>query len=109
MPLLVQPGQLLFPNDGLAQIEVESVCETAICSRVRVGGELRWPEGWNAPGLDLGSGAFTEQDRACLKGAAGLKREIISQFFVQRAADIDAVGQAAADLAYRSMGIAEIE
>ena len=109
LPRLVRPGQWLFLNDGLVQIEVVEVAGDRIMGRVRVGGELRSRKGLNVPGLDLGGSAFTEQDRACLEAAAGLGIEIVSQSFVQRAADVRAVRAAARALGYEPMVIAKIE
>lgn len=109
LPHLVRPGQLLFLNDGLVQIEVESVVGREIRGRVRVGGELRSRKGLNVPGLDLGPSAFTELDRACLKVAAELGLDMISQSFVQRAQDVHAVREAARGLGYDPMVIAKIE
>lgn len=109
LPRLVRPGQWIYLNDGLVQLEVEEVRGVEIVGRVRVGGELRSRKGLNVPGVDLGRAAFTEQDRACLAVAARLGMEMVSQSFVQRAEDLRAVRAAAGAMGYRPMLIAKIE
>lgn len=109
LPRVVQPGQRLYLNDGLVQIEVERVEPTMIHGRVRVGGELRSHKGLNLPGVDLGLCAFTERDRLCLQQAWQLGIEIVSQSFVQRAADVHAVRETAMAWGYQPMVIAKME
>ena len=109
LPRVVRPGQMLYLNDGLVQIEVERVEPTTVHGRVRVGGELRSRKGLNVPGVDLGLSAFTERDRTCLQQAWQLGIEIVSQSFVQRAADVTAVREAARAWGYQPMVIAKIE
>ncbi len=54
LPQAVKPGDTLFLNDGLIQLEVVSVGKTDVTCRVVVGGELRSRKGLNLPGIDLG-------------------------------------------------------
>ena len=61
-----------------------------------VGGELRSRKGLNLPGIDLGISAFTDRDRECLKFALEHGVDAVSQSFVESAADIEAVREAAA-------------
>ena len=70
LPQAVKPGDALFLNDGIIQLEVVSVAGNDVACRVVVGGELRSRKGLNLPGIDLGIGAFTERDHECLKFAA---------------------------------------
>jgi pyruvate kinase len=66
LPQVVKPGDRFFLNDGLVQLQVERVAGDDVHCAVAVGGELRSRKGLNLPGIDLGIGAFTEHDRACL-------------------------------------------
>ena len=50
--------------------------------RVKAGGELRSHKGVNFPGIDLGISAFTEDDYECLKLAAAMNLDGVSQSFV---------------------------
>ena len=54
LPQVVKPGDQLFLNDGIIQLEVERVDGRDVRCRVVVGGELRSRKGLNLPGIDLG-------------------------------------------------------
>ncbi len=95
LPQVVKPGDKLFLNDGIIELEVESVAGSDVHCRVRTGGELRSRKGLNLPAIDLGISAFTERDRACLKFALAHGVDAVSQSFVESAADIQAVREAA--------------
>ncbi len=109
LPRAVKPGDALFLNDGIIQIEVVSVAGNDVACRVVVGGELRSRKGLNLPGINLGIGAFTERDHDCLKFAAKEGLDAVSQSFVESGADIRAVRQAAEALDYHPLIIAKIE
>ena len=109
LPSVVKPGDRLFLNDGLVQLLVERVNGPDVECRVAVGGELRSRKGLNLPGIDLGISAFTDHDRACLAFALAQGVDAVSQSFVETAADIHAVREAAAALGHRPFVIAKIE
>lgn len=109
LPRVVEHGATLYLNDGLIQLEVENVEGNGVRCRVVVGGELRSRKGLNLPGIDLGISAFTAHDRDCMKFALENGVDAISQSFVNGAADIKAVRDAAADLGYQPFIIAKIE
>ena len=109
LPRVVKPGDVLFINDGLIQVEVESVEGELVHTRVLVGGALRSRKGLNLPGIDLGISAFTEHDRACMQYALEHGVDAISQSFVNSAADIQAVRAAAASMGFQPFIIAKIE
>ncbi len=97
LPKAVKPGDRLFLNDGYIQIEVTEVEGAEVRCKVIVGGQLRSRKGLNLPGIDLGISAFTDHDRECLKFALENGVDAVSQSFVETAADITAVRQAAAE------------
>ena len=109
LPQVVKSGDRLYLNDGLIQLEVAKVTGTDVECRVLVGGELRSKKGLNLPGIDLGIGAFTEQDHRWLAFAKDQGLDSISQSFVEGAADIAAVREAAAQLDFHPFIIAKIE
>jgi pyruvate kinase len=109
LPQVVKPGDRLFLNDGLVQLLVEGVAGRDVHCRVAVGGELRSRKGLNLPGIDLGIGAFTDHDRACLEFALAHGVDAVSQSFVETAADIAAVRAAATALGRQPFVIAKIE
>jgi pyruvate kinase len=109
LPQAVKKGDTLFLNDGYIQLEVTSVNGKDVICRVRVGGELRSRKGLNLPGIDLGISAFTDRDRECLRFAMENGVDAVSQSFVESAADIEAVRNAAAELGHHPFVIAKIE
>jgi pyruvate kinase len=109
LPRVVKPGDRIFLNDGLVQLRVEGVAGNDVKCIVLVGGELRSRKGLNLPGVDLGISAFTENDRACLEFALQHGVDAVSQSFVERAADIEAVRAAAAKMGGQPFIIAKIE
>jgi pyruvate kinase len=109
LPQVVQPGDAIFLNDGYIQLEVERIVGQEVHCRVLVGGPLSSRKGINLPNVDLGISAFTERDHELLRFAAEQQLDGVSQSFVESAADIEAVRQAAADLAYTPFIIAKIE
>ena len=109
LPKVVKPGDKLSLNDGYIQLEVVEVRGPDVVCKVTVGGELRSRKGLNLPGIDLGVSAFTDRDRECLQFALAQGVDAISQSFVEGAADVEAVRQAARDVGRQPFLIAKIE
>ena len=109
LPRVVKPGDRLFLNDGIIQLQVEQVTGSDVQCKVAVGGELRSRKGLNLPGIDLGESAFTERDRECLRFALQHGVDAVSQSFVGTAADVEAVRAAAAADGFHPFVIAKIE
>jgi pyruvate kinase len=109
LPQVVKPGDRLFLNDGLVQLQVERVEGNDVQCKVIVGGELRSRKGLNLPGIELGISAFTEHDRACLQFALSQGVDAVSQSFVETAADLEAVRAAAKAIGKQPFIIAKIE
>ncbi|HEY8210952.1 MAG TPA: pyruvate kinase [Myxococcaceae bacterium] len=109
LPRVVKPGDRLFLNDGLVQLVVDKVAGNDVQCVVAVGGELRSRKGLNLPGINLGISAFTERDRACLEFALEQGVDAVSQSFVEKAADIQVVREAAAARGKRPFIVAKIE
>ena len=106
---VVRPGDRIFLNDGLVQLQVQRTEKTETVCKVIVGGELRSHKGLNLPGVSLGITAFTEHDRACLEFALEHGVDAISQSFVENADDVRVVREAASGLGKRPFIIAKIE
>mgnify|MGYP001818731973 CR=1 FL=1 len=109
LPEAVKPGDKLFLNDGYVELEVSRVEATEVHCKVIVGGRLRSRKGLNLPGIDLGISAFTDHDFECLKFAMENGVDAVSQSFVESAADIEALRQAAKGLGQDPFVIAKIE
>jgi len=104
-----RPGSDLYLNDALIQLEVTRVDGADVVCRVVTGGELRSRKGLSLPGLDLGMAAFTPRDRECLAFALAHGVDAVSQSFVESAADVRAVREAAAADGHQPFVIAKIE
>src|SRR3954468_9586810 len=109
LPQVVKAGNRLFLNDGLVQLVVDRVSGNDVECTVAVGGELRSRKGLNMPGIDLGISAFTDRDHECLEFAINAGVDAVSQSFVERASDIEAVRAAAAKIGRQPFIIAKIE
>ena len=109
LPQVVKPGDKLFLNDGIIELEVERVSGPDVHCRVLAGGELRSRKGLNLPRIDLGISAFTERDRECLKFALAHGVDAVSQSFVESAADVQAVREAARSFGGNPFILAKIE
>ena len=109
LPQAVKPGETLFLNDGFIQLEVVKVEKNDVQCRVLVGGELRSRKGLNLPGINLGIRAFTDRDHECLEFAMEHGVDAVSQSFVETAADINAVRDAATAFGHNPFIIAKIE
>jgi pyruvate kinase len=109
LPEVVKSGDSIFLNDGYIQLQVDHVDAGDVHCRVIIGGQLSSNKGINLPGIDLGIAAFTDRDRELLAFAAEQNLDAVSQSFVQSAADIQQVRDAAAELGYTPFVIAKIE
>ena len=109
LPRVVKPGDLLYLDDGLVRLQVDSTSGPEVRCTVLTGGELRSHKGLNLPGIDLGISAFTEHDHACLAFALAHGVDAVSQSFVESAADLGAVRAAAAALGATPFLVAKIE
>ncbi|MEW5908567.1 MAG: pyruvate kinase [Thermodesulfobacteriota bacterium] len=109
LPQVVSPGDSLFINDGIIQLEVLQIKGPAVHCRVIVGGELRSRKGLNLPGITLNISAFTARDHECLKFAVEEGVDAVSQSFVETSADIESVRSAAASFGRIPFIIAKIE
>jgi len=109
LPRVVKPGDRLYLNDGLVQLQVELVAGNQVHCKVTVGSELRSRKGLNLPGIHLGISAFTEHDRRCLEFALQHGVDAISQSFVESAKDVQLVRAAALAVGKQPFIIAKIE
>jgi pyruvate kinase len=109
LPRVVKSGNRLYLNDGQIQLVVDRVTGNDVECTVAVGGELYSRKGLNLPGIDLGIRAFTEHDRACLEFALGEGVDAVSQSFVERRTDIEAVRAAATNIGRHPFIIAKVE
>lgn len=109
LPQAVHPGDTLFLNDGLIRLQVKEIHGQEVKCTVVVGGELRSRKGLNLPDADLALETFTAKDKEWVRFAAEQKVDALSQSFVARGTDIEALRRFAADLDYHPFIVAKIE
>ena len=109
LPRAVKPGDRLFLNDGIVQLEVNTVNGNNVRCTVIVGGMLSSRKGLNLPGIELGISAFTSRDHECLQFAMQNGVDAVSQSFVETAKDIFEVRSAAKEMGHDPFIIAKIE
>src|SRR5690554_6664753 len=85
----VKPGDILVLDDGRIEMEVTSVSDRSITSRVMVGGPLSNNKGLNKRGGGLSAEVLTDKDRQDIVTAARLGADYVAVSFVRTAEDIE--------------------
>ncbi|MGX1199947.1 pyruvate kinase [Marinobacter sp. MBR-105] len=84
----VAPGDILVLDDGRIEMEVMSVDEHSITSKVLIGGPLSNNKGLNKRGGGLSAEALTEKDKQDIVTAAKLGADYVAVSFVRTAEDM---------------------
>ncbi|MEC8898372.1 MAG: pyruvate kinase, partial [Pseudomonadota bacterium] len=84
----VAPGDILVLDDGRIEMEVMSVDEHSITSKVLIGGPLSNNKGLNKRGGGLSAEALTEKDKQDIVTAAKLDADYVAVSFVRTAEDM---------------------
>jgi pyruvate kinase len=84
----VAAGDRLLLDDGKLELQVESVTDGEITTRVLVGGPLGEHKGINAPNVPLPAVGITEKDASDLEFGLALGIDLIGLSFVQSAEDM---------------------
>ena len=85
----VIPGNRILLNDGMIELEVQSVSKTEITCEVIHGGILKNHKGINLPGVNVSTPSLTEKDKQDARFALELGIDFLALSFVRRARDID--------------------
>ncbi len=85
---LVQPGNIIFLNDGLIELEVIDKNEEELVAKVIRGGVLSSKKGINAPGVPITLYSPTEKDIRDLEFTLSLEPDFYSVSFVRRVQDL---------------------
>ncbi len=113
LPQVVNPGTMILIDDGALEVEVESVSDTDVLCRVKVGGWLKERKGINLPNTPLPIPSMTEKDHADLIWAMGQNVDYVALSFVRKAEDCREVKDLIKKLNKREMGrallVAKIE
>ncbi len=88
LPQDVKPGNLLMLDDGNICLQVLTVDENAISTRVVIGGVLSDSKGINLQGGGLSAPALTAKDLVDIKTAAAMQADYLAVSFPRTAADI---------------------
>lgn len=89
----VEPGDILVLDDGRIEMEVQSVDDHSISSRVLIGGPLSNNKGLNKRGGGLSADALTEKDKKDIVTAAELGADYVAVSFVRTAEDMNIARQ----------------
>lgn len=90
----VHPGQVIFLDDGLIELQVEEVSAQEIKCVVTVGGELKSRKGLTLPGVCVDLPPLGERDLEHIRFGVAQGVDYIAASFVRRAEHIQAVRQA---------------
>jgi len=87
----VRPGATILVNDGLLDLQVDSIEGARVHCTVRVGGLLSSNKGMNLPGIEVSAPSLTEKDRADITFAIDQDLDYLALSFVRRPEDIAAL------------------
>jgi len=88
LPADVKTGEKILLDDGLMEIEVESVRGNDVITRVISGGRLKSNKGINLPGTKLSVSALTAKDRSDALHGIEIGVDYMALSFVRTAADV---------------------
>ncbi|MGH3487603.1 MAG: pyruvate kinase [Actinopolymorphaceae bacterium] len=109
LPHDVDAGDRILVDDGRLALDVESVTDTDVVTRVSVGGRVSDHKGLNLPGVGLSVPALSEKDLDDLRWALHLRADMIALSFVRNARDVEDVRRVMAEEKMRLPVIAKIE
>ena len=87
----LRPGQVVYLDDGLVELAVESVERPFVRCRVVTPGTVRSRTGVAMPGVEARLPALTEADREHLRFAVEQDVDLVAASFVRRAEHVEAV------------------
>ncbi len=91
LPGDVRPGDSVLIDDGRVVLEVTSVTDTRVHTRVVTGGTVSDHKGINLPGVAVSVPALTSKDEEDLRWALRLSADMIALSFVRGPADAEEV------------------
>ena len=109
LPRDVGPGDQVLIDDGRVRLEVTSVDETEVRTRVAVGGRISNHKGINLPGVAVSVPAMSEKDKEDLRWALNQTADLVALSFVRSAADAEDVRAIMDEVGVRLPVIAKIE
>ncbi|MHC1590892.1 MAG: pyruvate kinase, partial [Candidatus Helarchaeales archaeon] len=91
LPRDVQEGDLIYVNDGIVALQVESTDGVEIKTRVLAGGPISSRKGINVPKSKLSISVPTEKDESDIRLAARLETDLLAVSFVEKVEDLKKV------------------
>ncbi len=88
LPNEVKPGQAIFINNGLLELQVTKVAGSDIHCIVKAGGILLERKGMNLPGVSIFKKALTEKDIVDIEYAVKAEVDYIAVSFIKNADDV---------------------
>ena len=88
LPHDVKPRDMMLLDDGMIQLEVDSVEGREVHTRVVVGGKLSDNKGLNLPGVNVSAPALTDKDKTDLAFGLTLGVDFIALSFVRSPEDL---------------------
>jgi len=89
LPQDVQPGKRILLDDGLIELEVETISGGDVKTKVVSGGRLKSKKGINLPGVRLSIPSLTQKDRDDLEFGLSLDVDFVAQSFVRSKKDVE--------------------
>jgi pyruvate kinase len=105
----VSEGDSIHLADGEIVLEVESIEDGDVRTRVVRGGVLRTRKGMHLPNAEWAFAAFTDEDRAALEVARRAEVDLVGLSFVRDADDLRRARAALANDARKPLLVAKIE
>ena len=91
LPNEVEPGSIIYIDDGLLGLEVEGVEGNDITCRVTNGGMLGEHKGVNVPNVAVGLPSVTEQDKLDIQFACEMGCDAIAASFIRDAGAVEEI------------------
>lgn len=109
LPLDMKNGSVIFLDDGLIELRVESVCGSKVHCTVCTGGELKPRKGMTLPGVAVDLPALDERDIEHIRFGAEHGCDMVAASFVRRADHVQAVKDIVKACGSKMKVIAKIE
>ncbi len=109
LPLDVKPGSIIFLDDGLLELRVESVTGSSVTCVVTTGGELKARKGMTLPGVAVDLPPLGERDLEHIRFGAEHACDFVAASFVRRSDHVQVVKEAIASCGSEMQVIAKVE
>jgi pyruvate kinase len=109
LPLDVKQGSVIFLDDGLIELRVESVTGAVVQCVATIGGELKSRKGMTLPGVAVDLPPLGERDLEHIQFGVRYGCDFVAASFVRRAEHVTAVKEAIAAAGGQMQVIAKVE